>query len=120
MGLRLKTGMTSDMMPKAGRMRMYTSGCPKIQKRCCHSSGSAPAATLKKLASNSRSKLSRNSATVITGMANSSRNCTTSSIQVSTGMRNRVMPGARMLSTVVMRLMALTSEAMPAICRPRA
>ena len=120
MGLRLNTGMTSDMMPNAGRMRMYTSGWPKIQNKCCHSSGSAPAATLKKLAPKSRPKVSRNSATVITGMANSSRNCTTSSIQVSTGMRQRVIPGVRMLSTVVIRLMALTSEAIPVICRPKA
>ena len=69
-----------------GRIRMYTSGWPKIQNRCCHSSGSAPAATLKKLAPKCRSNMSRNSATVMTGMANSSRNCVTSVIQVNTGM----------------------------------
>ncbi len=28
-------------------MRMYTSGWPKIQNRCCHKSGSAPALTSK-------------------------------------------------------------------------
>ena len=44
---------------------MYTSGCPKIQNRCCHSSGSAPASTLKKVAPKSRSNISRNSATVM-------------------------------------------------------
>ena len=61
-------------MPNDGSTRMYTSGWPKIQNRCCHSSGSAPAATEKNVASNSRWNISRNSATVITGMANSSRN----------------------------------------------
>ena len=52
--------MISDTMPKAGRIMMYTSGCPKIQNRCSHSSGSAPCCTLKKLAPNSRSNISRN------------------------------------------------------------
>ena len=99
---------------------MYTSGWPKIQKRCCHSSGSAPAATSKKLASNVRSNVSRINATVMTGSANTSRNCTTRIIQVNTGMRSRLMPGQRMLMMVTSRLMAPSSEAMPAICRPKA
>ena len=54
---------------------MYTSGCPKIQNRCSHSNGSPPFAALKKFAPKSRSKVSRNSATVMTGRANTSRNC---------------------------------------------
>jgi len=48
-------------------------------------------------------------------MANSSRNCTTRFIQVNTGIRNMFMPLARMLSTVVIRLIAEISEAMPVI-----
>ena len=120
MGLRLKVGITSEMIPKAGKIRIYTSGWPNIQNKCCHKSGSAPAATLKKLASKRRSNIIKNRATVITGMAKSNRNCTTSSIHESTGMRKSVMPGARMLMTVTMRLIADTSEAMPVIWRPMA
>ena len=41
-GLREKTGTTSLIMPKAGRMRMYTSGWPKNQNRCCQMMGSPP------------------------------------------------------------------------------
>ena len=74
--------MTSDTMPKLGRMMMYTSGCPKIQNRCCHSSGSAPSSGSKKLAPKSRSNSSRNRATVMTGRAKSKRNWVTSVIQV--------------------------------------
>ena len=33
-GLRLKTGITSEMIPKKGKAMMYTSGCPKNQNRC--------------------------------------------------------------------------------------
>ena len=97
---------------------MYTSGWPKIQNRCCHNSGSAPASGLKNWAPKRRSKISRNNATVITGNANSSRNWVISSIQVRTGIRIRVMPGARRLRQVTIRFIADTSEAMPRICSP--
>jgi hypothetical protein len=75
---------------------------------------------LKKLVENSRSKLSRNRATVMTGMAKSSRNWATRLIHTKMGIRIRLMPGARMLMTVTIRLMAPVSEAMPRICRPKA
>ena len=52
------------------------------------------------------------------GMANSSRNCTTSAIQVKIGMRMSDMPGARMLRQVTIRLIAPTWEATPVISRP--
>ena len=37
------------MMPKAGKIMMYTSGWPKNQKMCWYITGSPPAAGLKKL-----------------------------------------------------------------------
>jgi hypothetical protein len=52
-------------------------------------------------------------------MANTNRNCTTITIQVKIGILNRVIPGARMLMIVTIRLIELVSEAMPVICRPR-
>ncbi len=72
------------------------------------------------MAPNSRWNVSRNSATVITGMANSSRNWVTSTIHVNTGIFINFMPGARMLRMVTIRLIAPVSEAMPVICRPSA
>ncbi len=51
-------------------------------------------------------------------MANSSRNWVTRVIQVNTGMRNMVMPGQRMFSTVTIRFTAPVSEAMPVMIRP--
>ncbi len=38
-GLRLNTGITSEMIPKNGKATMYTSGWPKNQNRCCQSIG---------------------------------------------------------------------------------
>jgi hypothetical protein len=59
-------------------------------------------------------------ATEMTGMANTSSIWVTNAIQVKTGIFISDMPGARMLSTVTIRLMAPTSEAMPVIYRPMA
>src|SRR5579872_4696062 len=39
MGFRANTGRTSEMIPKPGRIMMYTSGCPKNQNRFSHSTG---------------------------------------------------------------------------------
>ena len=36
------------MMPNAGKIMMYTSGCPKNQKTCWYITGSPPPAALKK------------------------------------------------------------------------
>jgi len=52
---------------------------------------------------------------VITGTANANRNCTTKDIHVKIGMRMSFMPGARILSTVTIKLIAPASEAMPVI-----
>ena len=54
------------------------------------------------------------------GSEKTSRNCTTRPIQTKAGMRNRVMPGARMLITVTARFTAPVAEAMPVINNPSA
>src|SRR4030095_10283603 len=48
MGLREKTGMISERQGKARIIRMYTSGCPKIQKKCCQITAEPPACVSKK------------------------------------------------------------------------
>jgi len=35
------------MIPKAGNIKIYTSGCPKNQKRCWYNTGSPPPAQSK-------------------------------------------------------------------------
>ena len=51
-----------------------------------------------------------------TGIASSSRNAVISSPHTNSGILCSVMPGARMLKMVVMKLMAPSSELMPARC----
>src|SRR5436189_6374624 len=42
MGLRENTDSNCEHSPIAGKIAMYTSGCPKNQNRCCHKSGEPP------------------------------------------------------------------------------
>src|SRR2546430_14931633 len=60
-------------MPIAGRIRMYTSGWPKYQKRCCQRSGSPPPDGLNQLVPSVRSKSSMATPDVRTGRASRSR-----------------------------------------------
>ncbi len=55
--------------------------------------------------------------TVIGGNASTIRNCTTRLIQMKTGMRMSVMPGARMLRIVTMKLIAAIIDDTPRIWR---
>ncbi len=85
---------------------MYTSGCPKIQKRCCQRSGSPPPDGTKKWVPKNRSNMSRISATVITGKASSSRTWVMKLIHTNIGIRISFMPGARRLMIVTKKLTA--------------
>ena len=61
--------MTSEMMPNAGKMMMYTSGWPKNQKMCWNSTGSPPPAAEKKLVPKNRSVSSIVTPPASTGIA---------------------------------------------------
>ena len=104
-GLRLKTGTTSETIPKNGNARTYTSGWPKNQNRCCHNSA-PPLAASKTWEPNLRSHSSANRAAASTGKMIRIRTPVSSTFQVKIGMRNMVMPGARMQMMVVMKLTA--------------
>jgi len=71
--LRANTGRTSEIIPNAGRIMMYTSGCPKNQKRCCQSIGSPPPVASKKSVPKWRSNSSIVTAAAIVGRAAISR-----------------------------------------------
>ena len=106
-------------MPKPGKIRMYTSGWPKNQNRCWYSSGSPPPAGSKNVVPKLRSVSSMVSAPARTGSDRTSRNTVTSTDHTNSGIRCRVMPGARMLKIVVMKLIDPRIELMPATCSDR-
>ncbi len=97
--------MISEMMPKNGSAMMYTSGWPKNQKRCCHSSG-PPTDGSKMWAPNFRSTSSASSAAASGGKATSTSTLVSRTFHTKIDMRNIVMPGARMPTIVVMKLTA--------------
>lgn len=82
-------------MPAAGKNWMYTSGWPKIQKMCCHSSELPPKSGLKNFMSKLRLS-SKNRLPTTSGVnAKMIMNAVTSIAQANNGMRARVMPGVR-------------------------
>src|ERR1700757_60853 len=101
-------------MPKPGRIRMYTSGWPKNQNKCWNSTGSPPWSGAKKAVPKLRSVSSMVMAPARTGSDKSSRNTVTRIDHTNSGILCSVMPGARMLKMVVMKLMAPRIEEAPA------
>src|SRR5665811_2298786 len=93
---------------------MYTSGCPKNQNRCWYRIGSPPPSAEKKVVPKLRSVSSMVMAPASTGSDNSSRNTVTRIDHTNSGILCSVMPGARMLKMVVMKLMAPRIEDAPA------
>ena len=92
---------------------MYTSGCPKNQKRCCHRIGWPPAAGSKMWAPRCRSANNIAPALVSIGKAMSTRTLVTSMFQVKIGIRNIVIPGARMVMTVLMMFTPVNTPESP-------
>src|SRR5580704_771567 len=101
-------------MPNAGRIRMYTPGWPKNQNRCWNSTGSPPPSAEKKVVPKLRSVSSMVIAPARTGSDSKSRNTVTRIDHTNSGILCRVMPGARMLKMVVMKLMAPRIDDAPA------
>ena len=102
------------MMPKNGNAMMYTSGWPKNQNRCCHRIG-PPLAASKTCAPSVRSASKTSSAAAKIGKAISTRIDVTRMFQVKIGIRNIVMPGARMQMIVVVKLTAPRMVPRPAM-----
>src|SRR6266545_5660188 len=114
--------MTSLTMPIAGRIRTYTSGCARNQKRCCHSSGLPLPATAsafpettrplgrKKLVPASRSINCSTPAASSGGNASSNRNDVTNCAHTKNGSRIQLRPLARSCTVVTMKLIEPSSD----------
>ena len=96
---------------------MYTSGCPKNQKRCWKSTGSPPSAALKKAVPKFLSVSNIVMAPAKTGNDNSNKTAVTSIDQTNKGILCKVIPGALILKIVVIKLIAPRIDEAPAKCR---
>src|SRR5216683_1647827 len=115
-GLRENTDSNCEHNPIAGKIAMYTSGCPKNQNRCCHRRGEPPLCPVswpltvtngtKKLVPRFRSISSRIPAESSTPNASNPRIAVINQAHTVSGMRIMVMPLARISSVVVIKFSA--------------
>jgi len=101
-------------MPNPGRIRIYTSGCPKNQNRCWYKIGSPPPEGSKNVVLKFRSVSSIVMAPAKTGRDRSRRMAVIITDQTNRGMESRFMDKGRMFRIVVMKLMAPRIEDAPA------
>jgi len=73
------------MIPKPGKIKIYTSGCPKNQNKCWYKIGSPPPAGSKKVVLKLRSVKSIVIAPANTGTANNSKIAVTNIDQTKRG-----------------------------------
>ncbi len=93
------------MMPKNGNAMMYTSGWPKNQNRCCHKIG-PPLPASNTCAPSLRSASNTSNAAARIGNAINTKMLVTKMFHVKIGIRNIVIPGARIVRIVVMKFTA--------------
>jgi hypothetical protein len=103
-----------EIRPKAGRIRMYTSGWPKNQNKCWYKIGSPPPLGSKNEVFRFRSVNSIVIAPASTGRERRSRMAVIKTDQTNKGTRSMYIPAVRMLITVEIKLIAPKIEEAPA------
>src|SRR5271168_1480380 len=86
-GLPENVAITSEKTPKAGKIRMYTSGCPHAQMRLTYIMGLPPPSFVKKWNPRYRSRSNMAKVAVSIGNAATMRRFEASAVQQNTGMR---------------------------------
>lgn len=103
-----------EMAPKPGRIRIYTSGCPKNQNKCWYKIGSPPPAGSKNDVFTFRSVRSIVIAPANTGNDRRRRTTVIVTAHTNKGIRSKRRPFHRMLATVVIKLIAPKIDEIPA------
>lgn len=108
-----------ETIPKPGKIKIYTSGCPKNQNRCWYKMGSPPPAGSKKEVLKFRSVSSIVMAPARTGRESSNRIAVIFTDHTKRGIRSKIIPCVRILMMVVIKLMAPRIEETPAKCKEK-
>jgi hypothetical protein len=103
-----------ETAPNPGRIRIYTSGWPKNQNKCWYKIGSPPPTGSKKEVFRFRSVSSIVIPPARTGREIRRSTVVTATAQTKRGMRSGVKPLVRMFFTVVIKLIDLKMEEIPA------
>jgi hypothetical protein len=108
--------MMCEIIPNPGRIRMYTSGCPKNQNKCWYRIGSPPPAGSKKEVFRFRSVNNIVIAPARTGSDNSRRRAVIATAHTNSGIRSGLMFAGFMLILVEIKFTAPRIEETPARC----
>lgn len=108
-----------EIIPKPGRIKIYTSGCPKNQNRCWYKIGSPPPAGSKNLVLKFRSVNNIVMAPARTGNDSNNKIAVIFTDQTNSGIRSIIMPLERILMMVVMKLIAPRIDDAPARWREK-
>jgi len=104
-------------MPNPGKIKIYTSGCPKNQKRCWNSTGSPPPAGSKKVVLKFRSVNNIVIAPANTGKDNNNKNAVIKTDHTNKGRLWKDKLFTRMLKMVQIKLIAPKIEDAPDKCK---
>ncbi len=105
-----------EITPNAGRIMIYTSGCPKNQKICWNITGSPPPAASKNDVPKLRSVNIMVTAPANTGIAPIRRNDVINHVHTKRGMSINFISGALILRTVAIILIAPIIDEKPKRC----
>jgi hypothetical protein len=111
--------ITVLIIPNPGIIKMYTSGCPKNQKRCWYNIGSPPPAASK----NDVLKF-LSVKTIVIAPAKTGNDSNNNTAVITTAQPNKVnlcnlIPGVLILIIVVIKLIAPSNELTPAKCKAK-
>jgi hypothetical protein len=106
-----------DTIPNPGKIRIYTSGCPKNQNKCWYKIGSPPPAGSKNEVLKFLSVNNIVIAPANTGNDNKSKTDVMKTAQTNNGNLWNVIPGVLILIIVVMNFIAPKIDEIPAKCR---
>jgi len=107
------------IMPKPGKIKMYTSGWPKNQNKCWYKIGSPPPVGSKNDVLKFRSVNSMVMAPANTGKANNSSNVVMNTDQTNNGICSNFIFFARIFRMVVIMLIAPKIDEIPARCNEK-
>jgi len=111
--------MMCEINPNPGRIKIYTSGCPKNQKRCWYKIGSPPPAGSKNVVLKFRSVNSIVMAPARTGNDSNSKMVVIMIDHRNSGIRSKDIILGRMFKIVVIKLMAPRIDEIPARCKEK-
>lgn len=105
------------IIPKAGKIKIYTSGCPKNQNKCWYNTGSPPPAGSKKVVLKLRSVNNIVIPPAKTGIDNNNKKAVISIDHTTKGNLCIDIPGALILKIVVIKLIDPKIDETPDKCR---